>query len=155
MDKQQKKETKQVLLKRVEELTSALKQERADAINLRQRLNQNRLQEIRLAEENILHDLLAVFDNLQRAFSFVPEEIQSNAWVEGVLKIQQQLQAYFKRLDLQPIEALGQVFDAQTMEAVAMIKDSKKSSGMVVEEVLKGYKYKDQVLRVAQVKVSE
>ena len=145
--------TKKELLVRIEQLIDALKRERADAANVRQRLAQERLQLAETARTAILGDLLPLLDNLQRAFSAVPDDLRAQNWVKGVLYIDQQLVAYLKDLDLRPIQTVGKEFDPDIMEAVATIKDPKRPEGLVLEEVLRGYYYKDEILRPAQVKV--
>ena len=147
------KATKKELLARVEQLSAALQQERADAVNIRQRLAQERLQLAETARTVVIGDLLPLLDNLQRAFSAVPDDLRAQNWVKGVLYIDQQLAAYLKDLDLKPIQAAGKDFDPDIMEAVATVKDPKHPNGWVLAEVLKGYYYKDEVLRPAQVKV--
>ena len=147
------KATKKELLARIEQLTAALQQERADAVNLRQRLAQERLQLTETVRTVVIGDLLPLLDNLQRAFSAVPDDLRAQNWVKGVLYIDQQLAAYLKDLELKPIQVVGKEFDPDIMEAVATVKDSKRPDGLVLEEVLKGYYYKDEILRPAQVKV--
>ena len=145
--------TKRELLAKIEQLTAALQRERADADNLRQRSAREGPRLAETARKTVLGELLPLLDNLQRAFASVPDDLRSQNWVKGVLFIDQQLAAYLKDLDLRPIEAAGQEFDPDVMEAVATVRDAKRPDGLVLEEVLRGYYYKDQVLRPAQVKV--
>lgn len=147
------RETKKDLLEKIEQLTSALQRERADAANHQR---QFQLKQLKLADSislDVISRMLPLLDNLERAFGAAPAELQDNNWVKGVLYIESQLKDHFKVLDLTVIETLGQAFDPQTMEAVETIEDQSQASGTVASEVLKGYFYKDQVLRPAQVKV--
>ena len=150
---QPKKETKKDLLEKIERLTAALKQERADAENSRRRFQTEKSQLIDSTQATVIVDLLPLLDNLERAFEAAPKELQANNWVKGVLYIRQQLQSYIKDLDLQPIEAVGRVFDPATMEAVETVADKSKKPGIVLAEILRGYIYKDYVIRPTQVKV--
>ena len=137
----------------LEKLTAALKQERADSANLRRRLQQESLQLGETSRISVLNDLLPLLDNLQRAFKSPPAELRSHNWVKGVLYIDQQLAVLLQDLGLKPIETVGAEFNPKTMEAVETIEDAEQAEGLVLEEVLKGYCYRDQVLRPAQVKV--
>ena len=94
-----------------------------------------------------------MLDNLERAFDSAPEQLEADNWVKGVLYIRQQLQAYFQDLDLRPVPAAGLEFDPATMEAVETVVDKSRPSGLVAAEVAKGYLYRGQILRPAQVKV--
>ena len=145
--------TKKDLLAALDSLGEALKHERADAANIRRRLQQDGQQQAEAARMALLSGLLPLLDNLQRAFGAAPAELREDSWVRGVLQIDQQLVSYLKDLDLKPIATLGQAFDPVLMEAVAIVADAKRTDGLVIEEVLRGYLYKDQVLRPAQVRV--
>ena len=145
--------TKKDLLAALESLRGALQRERADAANIRRRLHQDGQQRAEAARLATLSGLLPLLDNLQRAFGAVPAHLQQDGWVQGVLRIDQQLAGYLKDLELKPITAVGREFDPALMEAVAVVADADRAEGLVVEEVLRGYFYKDQVLRPAQVKV--
>ena len=145
--------SKKDLLAELEKLTAALKQERADAANLRRRLQQDSLRLSETSRISVLSDLLPLLDNLQRAFQSPPEKLRSHNWVKGVLYIDQQLAVYLQELELEPIVTVGAEFNPNTMEAVETVEDADQAEGLVLEEVLKGYCYKSQVLRPAQVKV--
>ena len=148
-----KKETKKDLLEKISKLTAALQLERADAENSRKRFRMERLRLIDFTQAEAVTNLLPLLDNLERAFVAVPDNLRTDNWVKGVLYIEQQLQHYLKDLNLQPIATVGRQFDPLHMEAVATVVDKSQKSGTVLTEVLKGYTYKDQVLRPAQVKV--
>lgn len=148
-----KRETKQDLLERIGLLTEALQRERADAANGRRRAALDREQAAAAAKTVVITDLLPLLDNLERAFDSVPEQLETDNWVKGVLYIRQQLQAYLQALELQPVPTVGLEFDPATMEAVETVTDKSRASGHVATEVAKGYLYQGQVLRPAQVKV--
>ena len=88
-----KKMTKAELLEQVAVLTAALRQERADAINLRQRSIKDQVAARQQSQLLLLGELLPILDNLQRAFALPPQDIANHPWVKGVLGIDQQLTA--------------------------------------------------------------
>lgn len=154
--KEQLKNVQQVnqeQLQQIEQLTAALQRERADADNSRKRFNADKVNYQRDAKADILRQLLPLLDNLDRAFAMPPQELVDNNWVKGVLYIQQQLQGYCQKLNLEPMQVIDQPFDPQTMAVVEVVQDATKPADVVVAELEKGYLYDGQVLRVAQVKV--
>ena len=148
-----KRETKKDLLAKIQDLTEALRRERADLINSRQRFEKDRRAAGYQARQQLLLDFLPLLDDLQRAFAAVPPKLAEEQWVRGVLQIDQLLGKYLAQLKLEPIKAQGQMFDPQTMEALAVVEDGRRTPGLVIEEITKGYLYDGQVLRPAQVKV--
>ena len=134
-------------------LLAALRQERADAVNLRQRHQKDQATARMQAQMAILIDLLPILDNLQRAFAAPPADIADHAWVKGVLGINQQLAGLLRQVAVTPIKVVGEQFDPALMEAVSTVVDDQQPEGLVVEELLTGYLYQELVLRVAQVKV--
>lgn len=153
MTNQKGRMTKQDLLDRADQLLDALQRSRAELENTRRRFQLEKTQSAEAAQVAMIGDLLPLLDNLERAFGVVPEELRSNNWVKGVLQIRQQLEKYVVALELQPISAAGKEFDPTQMEAVGVVADKSKQSGAIAAEVLRGYIWRGQVLRPAQVKV--
>ena len=134
-------------------MTAALQRSAADLENNRRRTAIDRDQAASGARTEVVVSLLPLLDNLERAFESAPAELAEDNWVRGVLGIRQQLRQYLDDLQLQSILPVGAEFDPATMEAVETVIDSSKKSGTVAAEVVKGYLYRGQVLRPAQVKV--
>jgi len=95
-------------------------------------------------------NLLPILDDLERAFASIPERLAKLGWVDGVRLIERKLQANLEAQGLSPIKALGEPFDPHLHEAV---RQDKGSEGMVVEEVQRGYKFRDRVIRPSKVVV--
>ena len=146
--------TKKELEAEVARLTSALQRERADAENVRRRAAIDRDRDRQLVRRDTVTQLLPVIDNLQLAFAQPPDELVDNQWVAGVLKIDQQLQKILVELGLTQIEAVGQLFDPDLMEAVEIVPTADQPEQTVVTEVVRGYLWADEILRVAKVKVA-
>lgn len=148
------KTSKKELEVQIGRLTSALQRERADAENIRRRAAIDRDRDRQTARRDTVSQLLPVVDNLQLAFAQPPDELADNQWVAGVLKIDQQLQKTLAELGLTPIEAVGQPFDPNLMEAVEIVPTADQPEQTVVAEVVRGYLWAGEVLRVAKVKVA-
>jgi molecular chaperone GrpE len=98
--------------------------------------------------------LLPIADNLERSLQAASEE--SGALVEGLRLIFQQVQDFLAKSGLEKIDAKGSLFDPSLHEAVGIRPvDVKGLDEAVVDEVQSGYKYKDQVIRPAQVIVGK
>lgn len=100
-----------------------------------------------------LEKLLPVVDNFERALDNVSEE-DKGPFEEGIEMIYKQLMETFESLGVQPMNAVDKEFDPTYHNAVIHIEDEKLGENVVVEEMQKGYMFKDQVLRHAMVKVA-
>ena len=146
--------TKKELEAQLAQLTAGLQRERADAENVRRQAAISRDRDRQLVRRETIVGLLPVIDSLQRAFAQPPADLVDNQWVVGVMKIERQLANILADLGLIPIEALGQPFDPNLMEAVEAVPTADQPEQTVVVEVLRGYLWGGEVLRVAQVKVA-
>ena len=126
----------------------------ADLENYRRRTRREREELIKYAAGPLLEKLLPVGDNLERALSASKESGQEEALHQGVDIIYRQFMQVLKESGLTPIESVGQPFDPHVHNAVAQVESDKYESGIVVEELQKGYRFKDRVLRPAMVQVS-
>ncbi len=99
-----------------------------------------------------LEKILPVIDNLERALEGVNQE-EKSAFEEGIEKIYKQLMDTLEGIGVVPMNAVGSEFDPMLHNAVLHEEAEGEGENMVVEEMQKGYMYKDQVLRHAMVKV--
>ena len=83
----------------------------------------------------------------------IPEEEKGNAFAEGMQLIYKQLQTELENLGVTPIEAVGKEFDPNFHNAVMQMESEEYESGYVVQEMLKGYMYRDTVVRHSMVAV--
>jgi molecular chaperone GrpE len=120
----------------------------ADFINYKRRSEQERQELGKFANSVLMLGLLPVLDDLERAFASVPGELAKLTWVDGVKLIERKLWATLEAQGLSQIKALGEPFDPKFHEAV---RHGKGKEGMVVEELQKGYKLDDRVIRPAMV----
>ena len=141
------------LKQQIEELTQALQRERADAINIRRRHEEEIANLRNRIKANVIRDLLPVIDNFERALKHVPKELEANDYIKGVQGVVKQFEATLNAMGVERIKTVGQHFDPHLHEAVSM-EDGGGKDEIVSEELQSGYKIGDDVLRHAMVKVT-
>ena len=103
---------------------------------------------------DLINPLLAVLDDFERALAQRPESGEEDAFAEGVSLIAGRFRESLASLGLQPIEALGEKFDPNLHEALMQVPDSDEEKGFIVQEIQKGYKLGNRVLRPSKVAVA-
>lgn len=107
-----------------------------------------------IGAKEVLEKLLPVVDNFERALDSIPEEDKERGFEQGVDKIYRQLMVYLESIEVVPMNAVGTAFNPDLHNAVIHVEDEAYGENVVVEEMQKGYMYKDQVLRHSMVKVA-
>jgi molecular chaperone GrpE len=147
------------LVKELEETREQLLRVAADADNFKKRMERDKEKLLKYAGENILRDLLSTLDNLDRALEQGGAEggdpVQKlEALLAGVDLTKKGLESTLERYDVTPLESVGQPFNPDEMDALTMEASDEVPANHVLREFAKGYKFKDRVLRHAQVVVS-
>ena len=127
----------------------------ADFENTKKRLEREREMSLKYAEENILRELLPGIDNIERAMDQGRESHNIEGLLEGVELTRDGLLATLEKYGVKAIESIGQTFDPNIHEAIAMEESEEIAPNMVLREFQKGYVYKDRLLRPAKVIVSK
>lgn len=127
----------------------------AEFDNFRKRSEKESAMMMDFGASMVLTKILPVVDNFERAISSVPDEMKENTFVDGVDKIYKQILKTFEEIGVKPIESVGKPFDANLHNAVMTDENAEGEVDTVVEELQKGYTYKDQVLRHSMVKVKK
>ena len=122
----------------------------ADFINYKRRSEQEKEEISKFANSLLMLNLLPVLDDLERAFASTPHHLANLTWVDGIRLIERKLQASLEAQGLSLIKAIGEPFDPQLHEAAM---HSKGKEGIVIEELQKGYKLHDRVIRPTMVVV--
>ncbi len=131
----------------------------ADADNYKKRMEREKEKMVKYAGENILRELLATVDNLERALeqgraeSGDPEQ-KLESMLEGIELTYKGLLSVLEKFDVKPIDSVGQPFNPDEMDALTMEASDEVPANHVLREFAKGYRFKDRVLRHAQVVVS-
>ena len=142
----------QVLNQQIADLTDALQRERADAMNVRRRSDEERAKMGSFYKANVVQELLPVVDNFERALKHVPEDLKDNDYIKGVAGVVKQFEDTLAKLGVQRIRTVGELFDPNLHEAVSM-EEGEGSREVVSEELQSGYTLGDSVLRHAMVRV--
>lgn len=124
----------------------------ADFINYKKRAEQEKNEVTDFANARLILNLLPILDDLERAFASLPPRILGLTWVDGIGLIYRKLQAVLEAQGLTQIKTKGETFDPKLHEAV-MQEEGKE--GIIIEELQKGYKLRERVLRPALVVVGK
>jgi molecular chaperone GrpE len=127
---------------------------RAEFANYKKRVDAEREELRRTSTEALLLKMLPVIDDFERAFQTLPEEFGDELWVDGIKMILRKLQAILESENVTPLEAAGQPFDPLWHEAVMQEETNEHPDGYVIEEVQRGYRLGERVLRPSMVKVA-
>ncbi len=122
----------------------------ADFINYKRRNEQEKEEISKFANAMLILNLLPILDDLERALTSIPPHLAKLTWVDGIRLIERKLQASLEAQELSPIKAEGEPFDPKLHEAAMY---SKGKEGMVIEELQKGYRLHDRVIRPTMVVV--
>lgn len=140
---------------RIEELTDQVKRQMAEFENFRKRTDKEKTQMFDMGAKTVIEKILPIVDNFERGFTTVEEADREDAFVQGMDKIYKQLMTELEAIGVKPIEAVGQEFNPDFHNAVMQVASEEYESGVVAQELLKGYTYKDVVVRHSMVAVSE
>ncbi|MFA6217376.1 MAG: nucleotide exchange factor GrpE [Candidatus Omnitrophota bacterium] len=128
----------------------------ADFDNVRKRLEREKQEFIKFANEGIIAELLNTLDDLERAVDLAESKHQDMpAFLKGIEMVLAHLYELLKKHGIKPMDALGKIFDPNCHEALMQVEDKNMPEHTVVEELQKGYYLIDRVIRTAKVKVSK
>ncbi|MDD5038024.1 MAG: nucleotide exchange factor GrpE [Dehalococcoidales bacterium] len=122
----------------------------ADFINYKRRSEVEKEETINFANANLMLSLLPALDDLELAFASLPPELAEITWLNGLKLIERKFRAMLEAQGLSPIEAIGEQFDPHLHEAV---RREKGEDGVIIDELQKGYKFRDRVIRPSKVAV--
>ena len=137
----------------IEELNDKLKRQMAEFDNFRKRTEKEKTQMYDMGAKSIIEKILPVIDNFERGLAAVPEEQREDAFVVGMDKVYRQMLTELDASGVKPIEAVCQEFDPNFHNAVMQVESEEYDSGVVAQELQKGYMYKDSVVRHSMVAV--
>lgn len=151
-EEETKKTKKDKKDEQIEELTDKVKRQMAEFENFRKRSEKEKTQMYEIGAKSTLEKMLPVVDNFERGLAGT--EDSDDAFVQGMQMIYKQLMTSLEEVGVTPIEAVGKEFDPEFHNAVMHVEDENFGDNEVVEELQKGYMYRESVLRHSMVKVA-
>src|SRR3990170_2664176 len=138
-----------------DEYLNALQRERAEFLNFKRRTAEERQRDLGLAAEDLIRKVLALADDFDRAIEARPESVAADPWFEGVSAIDRKLRQLLESEGVSAIGAEpGTRFDPRDHEAIANVPGTGRPEGEIVEQIRRGYRLRDRVLRPALVAVA-
>lgn len=158
-DKPEKKEKKKkdkkqdAFKEKIEELEDRVKRQMAEFENFRKRTEKEKAAMFETGAKSVIEKILPVVDNFERGLASIPEGEQDGAVAQGMQMIYKQLMTELENLDVKPIAAVGEEFDPEFHNAVMQVESEEFESGVVAQELQKGYTYRESVVRHSMVAV--
>ncbi len=149
--KQDKKED--AYREKIEQLEDRVKRQMAEFENFRKRTEREKQAMFETGAKSVVEKILPVVDNFERGFATVDPEDANDAFVDGMKMVYKQLMTELENMGVKPIEAVGCEFDPNFHNAVMQVESEEYESGVVAQELLKGYTYRDTVVRHSMVAV--
>jgi molecular chaperone GrpE len=149
-----KKEKKDKKDEQIAELMDKVKRQLAEFENFRNRTEKEKSQMYSIGARDVIEKILPVVDNFERGIKSIPEEEKESPVASGMEMIYKQLMTVLEGLGVTPIEAVGQEFDPNLHNAVMHVENEELGENVVADELQKGYRYKDAVLRHSMVTVA-
>ncbi|MCM1040102.1 MAG: nucleotide exchange factor GrpE [Ruminococcus sp.] len=152
--RKEKADKKQDALKeKIDELEDRVKRQMAEFDNFRKRTDKEKTAMFETGAKSVIEKILPVVDNFERGLASVPESEKGGAFAQGMEMIYKQLMTELEAIDVKPIEAVGQEFDPEFHNAVMQVESEEYESGIIAQELQKGYTYRDSVVRHSMVAV--
>ena len=154
-DKKKKKGDKktEALQTRIEELEDRVKRQMAEFDNFRKRTDKEKSAMFETGARSVIEKILPVVDNFERGLASVPEDEAGKPFADGMNMIYKQLTDELDKMEVKPIEAVGCEFDPELHNAVMQVESDEYETGIVAQELQKGYTYRGTVVRHSMVAV--
>lgn len=150
----QKAEKKQDAMKeKIDVLEDKVKRQMAEFDNFRKRTEKEKTMMFETGARSVIEKILPVVDNFERGLASIPEEEKGSAFAEGMEMIYKQLMTELDKMEVKPIPAVGEEFDPNLHNAVMQVESDEYESGVIAQELQKGYTYRDSVVRHSMVAV--
>ena len=140
---------------KIAELEDRVMRQMAEFENFRRRTDKEKQAMFETGARSVIEKILPVIDNFERGLSTMSEEEKETGFASGMNMIYKQLLTELGNMGVKPIEALGQEFDPNLHNSVMQVASEVYESGVVAQELLIGYTYRDTVVRHSMVAVAE
>ena len=141
------------LNEKIGELEDKVKRQLAEFENFRNRTEKEKAAMFEIGAKSVIEKMLPIVDNFERGLSGLSEEEKEEPFATGMQMVYKQLLTEFDNLGVKPIEAVGKEFDPNLHNAVMQVESEEYESGVVAQELMKGYTYRDSVVRHSMVAV--
>ena len=138
---------------KIAELEDKVKRQLAEFENFRNRTEKEKQSMFETGAKSVIEKILPVIDNFERGFATVEEADAEDAFVKGMNQVYKQMMDELEKIGVKPIEAVGTEFDPNLHNAVMQVESEEFESGIVAQEFMKGYTYRDSVVRHSMVGV--
>ena len=138
---------------KVDELEDRVKRQMAEFENFRKRTDKEKTAMFETGAKSVIEKILPVVDNFERGLAGLSEEDRKQPFAEGMAMVYKQLMTELDKLEVKPIEAVGCEFDPKLHNAVMQVESDEYESGIIAQELQKGYTYRDTVVRHSMVAV--
>ena len=156
-DNGQTEKSEKEKLAEAEEMIAKLKdqllRQMAEFDNFRKRTEKEKSQMFETGAKSVIEKILPVVDNFERGLAAIPEEEKGSGFADGMNMIYKQLMTELESIGVKPIEAVGEEFNPEFHNAVMQVESEEYESGIVAQELQKGYTYRDSVVRHSMVAV--
>ena len=139
----------------IDQLQDKVKRQLAEFENFRNRSEKEKQAMFETGAKSVIEKILPVTDNFERGLATVPEDKKEDPFVDGMNRVYKQLLTELDNIGVKPIEAVGQEFDPNLHNAVMQVTSEEDESGIIAQELQKGYTYRDNVVRHSMVAVTE
>lgn len=151
----EKKEKANKLQEKVDELEDRVKRQMAEFDNFRKRSEKEKSAMFETGAKSVIEKMLPVVDNFERGLAGLSEEEMKQPFAEGMNMVYKQLMTELEKLEVKPIEAVGCEFNPELHNAVMQVESEEYESGIIAQELQKGYTYRDSVVRHSMVAVAQ
>lgn len=141
------------LNEKIAELEDKVKRQMAEFDNFRKRTDKEKNAMFETGAKSVIEKILPVVDNFERGLASIPEEEKGTPFAEGMEMIYKQLIGELEKMDVRPIPAVGEEFDPNLHNAVMQVESDEYESGVIAQELQRGYTYRDSVVRHSMVAV--
>ncbi len=143
----------EALREKIEELEENVKRQMAEFDNFRKRTEKEKSAMFETGAKSVIEKMLPVVDNFERGLAAIPEQEKGSPFAEGMEMIYKQILTEFEKMDVKAIPAVGEEFNPEFHNAVMQVESEEFESGIVAQELQKGYTYRDSVVRHSMVAV--
>lgn len=143
------------LKEQIDQLQDKCMRQMAEFENFRKRSEKEKSAMFETGARSVIEKILPVVDNFERGLAAIPEEEKGSPFADGMNMIYRQLMTELDNMGVKPIEAVGQEFNPDLHNAVMQVESQEFESGVIAQELQKGYTYHDSVVRHSMVAVAQ